>query len=134
MNSDLIVCPFCHVNQSEIIAVNKNFIAKYDCFPVSEGHVLIIPKRHLYSFFQLTDYEVIDFFRLLRKVKNITDERLDPDGYNIGINQGEAAGQTISHLHIHIIPRHYGDVQSPEGGVRNIIPNLVAYPALEEKY
>ena len=101
--------------------------AIYDTFPVNKGHVLVMPKRHFANFFDATTEEVSAFNDLLQKVKGLLDEELKPDGYNIGINIGEAAGQTIFHLHIHLIPRYNGDVENPRGGVRKIKKPLVEY-------
>lgn len=99
----------------------------YDKFPVNRGHVLVIPKRHEPSFFAITSEERNALFALLERAKEELDRIHKPDGYNIGINCGEAAGQTIFHLHIHLIPRYGGDVEKPRGGVRNIKSPLVEY-------
>ncbi|MDD2942834.1 MAG: HIT family protein [bacterium] len=124
-----VLCPFCvEFPVNEVIAENARFKAKYDQYPVSAGHALLIPKRHISSFFELNEEEILDFFELIRSVHKIILRKYSPQGFNIGINIGNAAGQTISHLHIHLIPRYTGDVDHPEGGVRNIVPNLVPYP------
>ncbi len=122
-------CPFCNLQlPEEVIGENATFVAKYDRYPVSQGHVLLIPKRHTESFFEMTDEELHDFSRLLREARRTILAKYSPDGFNIGINDGSAAGQTIPHLHIHLIPRYQGDVEHPEGGVRKLIPNLISYP------
>ena len=122
-------CPFCHLDDStEILLENATFILKFDRYPVADGHLLLIPRRHVESFIQLNNDEVRGFFELLKKAQERLLEKFKPDGFTIGINQGEAAGQTIEHLHIHLIPRYHGDVDNPEGGVRKIIPNKVIYP------
>ena len=121
-------CPFCKVeSEREIIASSLLSVAFYDGFPVSPGHALIIPKRHVSSFFDLSKEERQDLLNLADSVKRILKERYHPDGYNIGINVGEAAGQSIFHVHMHLIPRYQGDVPSPRGGVRGVIPTKQNY-------
>ena len=121
-------CPFCKVeSEREIIASSPLSVAFYDGFPVSPGHALIIPKRHVSSFFDLSQEERQDLLNLADKVKRIVEERYHPDGYNIGINVGEAAGQSIFHVHMHLIPRYQGDVPNPRGGVRGVIPSKQNY-------
>ena len=121
-------CPFCKVeSEREIIASSLLSVACYDGFPVSPGHALIIPKRHVSSFFDLSKEERQDLLNLADSVKRILEERYHPDGYNIGINVGEAAGQSIFHVHMHLIPRYQGDVPSPRGGVRGVIPTKQNY-------
>lgn len=87
----------------------------------------MISKKHTKSFFELSPEEILSMHDLINKVKEITDKRYEPNAYNIGINDGMAAGQTIDHLHVHIIPRYKGDVLNPRGGVRNIIPGKGDY-------
>lgn len=96
--------------------------AAYDMHPASEGHFLVIPRRHFASYFDINDEELVDLWGLVARGKKIVDETYHPDGYNIGINVGESAGQSIHHLHIHVIPRYKGDVKNPKGGVRGVIP------------
>ena len=121
-------CPFCKVeSEREIIASSRLSVAFFDGFPVSPGHALIIPKRHVSSFFALSQEERQDLLNLADKVKRIVAERYHPDGYNIGINVGEAAGQSIFHVHMHLIPRYQGDVPNPRGGVRGVIPSKQNY-------
>ena len=116
-------CPFCKVeSEREIIASSPLSVAFYDGFPVSPGHALIIPKRHVSSFFDLSQEERQDLLNLADSVKRVVEERYHPDGYNIGVNVGEAAGQSIFHVHMHLIPRYQGDVPNPRGGVRGVIP------------
>lgn len=116
-------CPFCKVeSEREIIASSALSLAFFDGFPVSPGHALIIPRRHVASFFDLTKEEKQDLLSLMDNVKRIIDERYNPDGYNIGVNVCEAAGQSVSHVHMHLIPRYKGDVPNPRGGVRGVIP------------
>jgi diadenosine tetraphosphate (Ap4A) HIT family hydrolase len=116
-------CPFCKVeSEREIIASSALSLAFFDGFPVSPGHALIIPRRHVASFFDLTKEEKQDLLSLMDNVKRIIDERYNPDGYNIGVNVCEAAGQSVLHVHMHLIPRYKGDVPNPRGGVRGVIP------------
>ena len=116
-------CSFCRAeSERSIIASSALSLAFFDGFPVSPGHALIIPKRHVASFFDLTQDERKDLFDMADEVKRILDKRFHPDGYNIGVNVGEAAGQSIFHVHLHLIPRYSGDVPNPRGGVRGVIP------------
>ena len=94
---------------------------------MSEGHTLIIPKRHVASWFEVSDREREDLFALLARAKTGLDQQTQPDAYNIGINDGKAAGQTVAHLHIHLIPRYDQDVEDPRGGVRWVKPDQAVY-------
>jgi len=98
-----------------------------DTYAVSPGHTVVIPKRHVASFFELTPEEVTACMDLIGEEKKLIDEKSKPDGYNIGVNVGSAAGQSIHHVHIHIIPRYKGDVENPQGGVRHVIPKKGHY-------
>ena len=118
-------CPFC--SRSEDVIANKLAHVRYDKYPVSEGHILIIPHRHVSSYFELTAEERIAMFELLEDAKLLLDRERKPDGYNIGINVGEAAGQTVWHVHAHLIPRYTGDLAEPKGGVRGVIPAKQKY-------
>ena len=120
-------CPFCTKPESEIIAENDLALAFYDAYPVNRGHVLVIPKRHFPAFFEATEDEITAIYRLIHRVKIILDEKYHPDGYNIGVNVGAPAGQTVFHLHVHVIPRYTGDVENPRGGVRNFKRSMVEY-------
>ena len=120
-------CIFCNIPQDELIAENDLCFAIYDDFPVSKGHVLIIPKRHVADYFSLTEDEVMAIQIILREIKTKLDADLSPDGYNVGINVNEAAGQTVFHVHVHLIPRFKGDVENPRGGVRGVIPDKQKY-------
>ena len=111
----------------EKILKNKHAFAIYDGFPVSKGHVLVIPNRQVKEIFELNNDEYKGCFELVKKVKDFLVKKFKPDGFNVGINCGELAGQTVFHAHIHIIPRYKGDVKNPRGGVRNIIPNKTSY-------
>lgn len=103
------------------MAQTERSFAFLDAFPVSKGHTLIVSRRHVATIWELTNDEYMDAFDLIRQVKDIVQEEFEPQAFNIGVNCGEAAGQTVFHAHIHIIPRYRGDVANPRGGVRNII-------------
>ncbi len=120
-------CIFCNLEDKEIIAKNQYCYAIFDKFPVSKGHTLIIPFRHVETFFDASKEEKIAIVELIDEIKEILNERYSPDGYNIGVNVGKAAGQTIMHLHVHIIPRYKGDIEDPTGGVRGVIPDKMKY-------
>lgn len=121
-------CIFCNLDPNrEIIAQNDLALAFFDAFPVNPGHALIIPKRHVADYFDLTEDEVAAMQALLREVKAIVEKRFNPDGYNIGVNVNAAAGQSVSHVHMHLIPRYKGDVENPKGGVRGVIPSKQKY-------
>jgi diadenosine tetraphosphate (Ap4A) HIT family hydrolase len=98
-----------------------------DSYPVSPGHTVVIPKRHVASFFDLTPGEVNACMELITEQRKLLDEEFNPDGYNVGVNIGPAAGQSVLHVHIHIIPRYKGDVENPQGGVRHVIPGKGHY-------
>ncbi len=119
-------CPFCL--PEDIIIENSLSLAIYDKYPVTIGHVLIIPKRHFTDYFEVTQKELIAINDLIRILKSmITEKDKKINGFNIGVNSGESAGQTISHLHFHLIPRRSGDVDNPKGGVRGVIPEKMNY-------
>ena len=118
-------CIFC--NQEELILENELAWARYDKYPVSPGHLLIITKRHVADFFDTTLEERQALNNLSEECKKMLDREYSPDGYNIGVNCGTAAGQTIMHLHIHLIPRYQGDIDNPRGGVRGVIPEKRIY-------
>ncbi len=120
-------CPFCTLPPERIIDSNNLAIVIRDGFPISQGHTLIIPKRHTSSFFDTSDEEKLALFKLLKHTKLKLNQEFHPDSYNIGINDGPAAGQTIPHVHIHLIPRYKGDLVDPRGGVRWIIPGRAKY-------
>ena len=119
-------CLFCTDPQGVSLDKKLAFSAR-DTYGVSPGHTLVIPKRHVASFFDLTPEEVASCMDLINEEKKIIDEQFNPDGYNIGVNIGSAAGQSIFHVHIHIIPRYKGDVENPQGGVRHVIPKKGHY-------
>jgi ATP adenylyltransferase len=119
-------CVFCRP-QREILAENANALAVFDSFPVSPGHALVIPKRHVTTIFEMSLDEYTDCFRLVLPLKDLISARYSPDGYNVGANCGKAAGQSVWHAHIHVIPRYTGDVSEPRGGVRGVIPLKASY-------
>lgn len=122
------VCPFCNPDKErELIVESATAYAILDKFPVSKGHSLIIPKKHCSDYFELSFKEQSACMFMLNKVKQILKDKFKPDGFNVGINISEAAGQTIPHVHIHLIPRYKGDVQEPRGGVRGVIPDKRDY-------
>mgnify|MGYP002398252804 CR=1 FL=1 len=122
-------CPFCYNNvQSKIVDRYQSVIAIADEHPVSDGHLLIIPIRHSIDYFSLSERERRDADRLIQICrKRISTNDSSVTGFNIGINNGESAGQTIFHSHIHLIPRRDGDTPQPRGGVRGVIPDKMGY-------
>lgn len=127
MIKNLTKCPFCNIDYTRTWCSNRAAVAVLDEFPVSRGHTLIVPRRHVSSYFELTEKEQKGMWDLVNEMKGTLDAFYEPDGYNIGINVGEAAGQTVPHVHIHIIPRYKGDVPDPRGGVRGVIPDKQKY-------
>jgi len=128
-------CLFCDIQiskQERIISENSLAYATRDAFPVTEGHTLLIPKRHTLVYFELLNSEIIAINDLILEQRKILFE-IDKtiEGFNIGINCGEVAGQSVWHCHVHMIPRRKGDVQKPKGGIRHIIPNKGYYENFE---
>ena len=120
-------CPFCTLPPERIVTANESGWVVRDGYPVSNGHTLVIPRRHIGSFFELAAAERQQLLELLDLARAELDAELSPQGYNIGINDGPAAGQTVPHLHIHLIPRYTGDMADPRGGVRWVIPDKAKY-------
>lgn len=121
-------CPFCNPDSKrELIVESATAFAVFDKFPVNDGHALIIPKRHCSDYFELTFKEQSACIFIINKVKEIVSSRFKPDGFNVGVNIGKEAGQTVQHAHIHLIPRYNDDVEDPRGGVRGVIPNKQKY-------
>jgi diadenosine tetraphosphate (Ap4A) HIT family hydrolase len=118
-------CPFC--GDPEFIIENELALVHPDTYPVNPGHCLITPRRHIAEYFEATAEEKLAMWQLLDEVKPIIDRKYGPDGYNVGVNIGAAAGQSIPHLHIHVIPRYKGDVENPQGGIRGVIPHRRKY-------
>ena len=121
-------CLFCDIKKSGSIEENELAYASYDSFPVSENHCLIIPKRHIKDYFDLTNDELLACNDLIKKVKiEILNKDSSVKGFNLGTNIGRVSGQSILHCHFHLIPRREGDVENPQGGVRSVIPNKQHY-------
>ena len=121
-------CPFCNPDATvELILESAQAYAILDKFPVNPGHALIIPKRHVIDYFELSFKEQSSCMFMLNEVKKQIQKHFNPDGFNVGINIGEKAGQTVSHVHIHLIPRYAGDDDDPRGGVRGVIPERKMY-------
>jgi diadenosine tetraphosphate (Ap4A) HIT family hydrolase len=120
-------CLFCSLTAERFVLQSELAVVIRDGFPVSPGHTLIIPKRHVGSFFEITDAERADLMSLLARARDELEREFHPAGYNVGINDGAAAGQTVPHLHIHLIPRYDGDQEDPRGGVRWVIPSKAVY-------
>jgi diadenosine tetraphosphate (Ap4A) HIT family hydrolase len=121
-------CPFCNPNpEIELILESATAYAMFDKFPVSMGHTLIIPKKHSMDYFQLTFKEQSACWFMMNRITELINKKFNPDGFNIGINVNKAAGQTIPHVHIHLIPRYSGDVKEPTGGIRGVIPEKRIY-------
>jgi diadenosine tetraphosphate (Ap4A) HIT family hydrolase len=120
-------CPFCVLDPTRIIAEDELTVIYKDGFPVSLGHTVILPRRHFATLFEATEQEQLALFAALAKAKSILDNFHQPDGYNIGINHGQAGGQSVPHLHIHLIPRYRGDKEDPRGGVRWVLPDKARY-------
>lgn len=121
------VCIFCTVTGERVIASNEHGFVIRDAYPISPGHTLIIAKRHVGSFFELERDERAALLLLLEQSKVAIEREMAPAGYNIGINEGVAAGQTVPHLHIHLVPRYAGDQPDPRGGVRWIFSDKAKY-------
>jgi len=121
-------CLFCDSKKSGIAHENDLAYASFDSYPVSDHHCLIIPKRHIKDYFDMTNDELIACNDLIQIVKNeILSKDINVKGFNVGTNAGKIAGQSIMHCHIHLIPRREGDVDNPQGGVRSVIPNKQHY-------
>jgi diadenosine tetraphosphate (Ap4A) HIT family hydrolase len=115
-------CLFCEIPDSEIIINHDLCFARWDKFPVSPGHMLVIPRRHYETMFEATAEEFQAIWEVIGQAKGVIELEHQPDGYNIGVNDGQAAGQSVFHVHIHVIPRYEGDVVNPLGGVRGVLP------------
>ena len=119
-------CLFC-TDPKGVSLTNELAYSARDTYAVSPGHSVVVPKRHVASFFDLTPDEVTACMEMIKEEKRLIDAEFKPDGYNIGVNVGPAAGQSIYHVHIHIIPRYQGDVENPQGGGRHVIPKKAHY-------
>ena len=118
-------CIFCKID--DFVLENELAFAIFDKFPVTKGHMLFIPKRHVANFFDLTKEEREAIFDLVDEGKKLLDEKYSPDAYNVGVNVGEYSGQSVMHVHIHLMPRYIGDTKYPKGGVRGVIPEKMSY-------
>jgi diadenosine tetraphosphate (Ap4A) HIT family hydrolase len=127
MGGPTMKCPFCSPFADEIVAKNDLCYSRWDRFPVSKGHLLVMPFRHAIDYFSLTEEEKQALFALIDECKEVVEENFRPAGYNIGFNIGEAAGQTVMHCHCHMIPRYVGDVKEPKGGIRGVLPEKRSY-------
>ena len=126
-------CHFCDLEESRIVLENDCAVAFHDAFPVVEGHMLVVPRRHVASLFDLPDEEQAAIWRLVALVRQTLASELNPDGFTIGVNDGRAAGQTVLHAHVHVIPRWQGGVLDPRGGVRWVVPAKAPYWAGEQR-
>ena len=120
-------CPFCNLPPDRVLAANEHALALADAYPVSAGHTLFVARRHVAGFFDLSAAEMAAVLDLLTRMKARLDASHAPHGYNVGVNVGPAAGQTVFHVHVHLIPRYPGDVPDPAGGVRNVLPGRGRY-------
>ena len=121
-------CIFCNgIDKDKVLLESDKWLVIYDGYAVSKGHVLLIPKGHYETYFDLPKEYVLELHGIILKVKKKLDEKFNPSGYNIGANCGKSGGQTIMHCHIHIIPRYDGDMEDPRGGVRGVIPSKQKY-------
>ena len=118
-------CTFCNLNSIEHSTEFFNII--YDKYPVSKGHLLVISKRHIASYFDLSNDEKHELVEIIDTLQRYLSDTYSPDGFNVGFNDGKCAGQTVQHFHLHIIPRYEGDMENPQGGVRGVIPNKQKY-------
>ena len=121
-------CLFCDIKKSGCAYENELAYASYDSYPVTEHHCLIIPKRHIKDYFDLSNDELVACNELIQIIKKeITKKDSTVKGFNLGTNIGKVSGQSILHCHLHLIPRREGDVDNPQGGVRSVIPNKQHY-------
>lgn len=120
-------CPFCSPPPERIVGRTARVLAIRDAFPLTAGHTLLVPRRHAVSLFELTMVEWVELGQLLAEIRAALLADQKPDGFNIGVNEGAAAGQTVRHVHLHLIPRRVGDQPDPRGGVRWIFPDKARY-------
>ena len=114
-------CIFCHLDDKEVIGKYIHWTAMFDAYPVSDGHVLLVSNRHCETYFDLSTEETTDLAKAIDDIKTYLDDKYHPDGYNVGFNCKEAAGQTVMHAHMHVIPRYRGDSENPRGGIRKAV-------------
>src|SRR5690242_15857958 len=120
-------CPFCNLPPERVFLSAQHTLAFPDAYPVTEGHTIVIPKRHVGSIFDLTESEQAELWVQVAVARSLLAKKYVLAGFNVGFNDGTAAGQTIEHAHIHIIPRRKGDVADPKGGIRWVIPGKAKY-------
>ena len=121
------LCPFCDFDRNRILVETEIGVALWDAYPVTQGHTLVVPRYHVASIYQLGPPDQAALWVLVGQIREMLLQEFAADGINIGVNDGRAAGQTVEHAHIHVIPRRNGDVPDPRGGVRNIIPGEARY-------
>jgi diadenosine tetraphosphate (Ap4A) HIT family hydrolase len=120
-------CPYCAADSTRIAHSSSSALVLWDAFPVSRAHALVVPRRHVPSWSNLTSDEKSDIIACIDTIRSVIDARYHPDGYNIGCNDGVPAGQTILHFHMHVIPRYRGDAEDPRGGIRWVLPDKADY-------
>jgi|SRR6056297_1216211 len=120
-------CPFCSPDPKLLFHESELVVGLWDRYPVSPGHALLIPRRHIAGWFEASQEEHQALVTALEAAKREIEKTHGPDGYNIGVNSGEAAGQTVLHLHLHVIPRYTGDEEDPRGGIRKLFPDRAKY-------
>ena len=125
--SEAFSCPFCALAPERIVHHTEHLYAIRDAFPGTPGHTLLIPRRHIVSLIDVTVVEWVELGQLLVEARAALRSEFQPDGFNIGVSEGAAAGQTVNHLHVHVIPRYCGDCPDPRGGVRWILPEKAKY-------
>ena len=121
-------CPFCDPPKDWVFYEDELVLGLWDAYPVSEGHALVVTRRHVATWFDASAEEQAAVMRGVDIARAEIEKTRKPDGYNVGFNAGEAAGQTVFHLHVHVIPRFRGDVEDPRGGVRWVVPGKARYP------
>ncbi|NHA14137.1 HIT family protein [Thioalkalivibrio sp. XN279] len=126
-------CPFCEPSQERVFYQDDLICCLWDAFPVSDGHALVITRRHVPTWFEATPEEQAAVTRGIEIARQEIEKTRQPDGYNVGFNGGKAAGQTVFHLHVHVIPRFRGDVEDPRGGVRHVIPGRAVYEKASDR-
>lgn len=126
-SAECLFCGYDNPEEHTIVFSNHLSYVRLDNFPVSLGHIEVVPIRHVESLFNLTDEELLSVHKMLGVAREYVEERYHPDAYNIGVNEGRAAGRTIDHCHFHLIPRYEGDVEDPRGGIRHVIPGSGYY-------
>ena len=120
-------CPFCEIPGERVWLENEHAVAFRDGFPISPGHTLVVPRGHHPSIFEVSPEVSQAIWQLVAEVRKALIAEGHPDGFNVGVNDGSAAGQTVMHGHVHVIPRFAGDVADPRGGIRWVVPDKAAY-------